>query len=78
MKRHIPTMITVPAGRCPFVLEGTGRVEMLDWIKKIRDWAPEGVTYAPSALKYWIRHTYDINGEDYKIAASTLDNLLMT
>jgi len=70
------TVITVPSGHCPYSLEGTDRDSIVGWMKKIKEWSPDGVVYTPSALRYWIRHSYDINGLEYKIAAQVFDSLL--
>jgi len=70
------TVITIPAGQCPYRLEGTDSESIVSWMKKIKEWSPDGVVYMPNALRYWIRHTYDINGPEYKIAAQTFDSLL--
>lgn len=68
--------ITIPSGKCPYLLEGTDRDSVIDWIKKVKSTTPPNATYKPSALRYWIRDTYDINGPEYKIAANMLDSLL--
>ena len=69
------SMITIPSGRCPHQLDGTDKKSIIDWAGKVKSSAPTGVTYSPSALRYWIRHTYDINGTDYKIAVNMFDAL---
>ena len=74
---RVRSLITIPSGKCPHLLEGTDRDSVIDWIKKVRDSAPKGVVYQPSAFRYWIRDTYDINGPDYKIAANMCDSLLL-
>ena len=74
--KHIPGLIVIPSGHCPFLLEGTDTECVTEWIEKIREGAPSGVNYSPSALRYWIRDTYDINGPEYKVAAVTLEALL--
>lgn len=70
------SIVSIPSGKCPYRLEGVDKESVVDWIEKVRDSAPTGVTYRPSALRYWIRDTYDINGPEYKIAANMLDSLL--
>lgn len=72
MQRYIPTTVTIPSGKCPFTLGGTDPDSVAMWIKKIHEWSPPGVTYSQEALCYWVRHTYDINGLDYKKAVDTL------
>jgi hypothetical protein len=67
--------ITIPSGRCPYQLNGTDKDSVIDCVGKVKDSAPPGVTYRASALRYWIRHTYDINGYDYKIAVNMFDSL---
>ena len=74
--KHIPGLIIIPSGRCPFLLEGTDSEAVSAWVRKIRDSAPEGINYSSSALRYWVRHTYDINGDEYQEAAAMLDSLL--
>ena len=73
MQRYIPTLVTIPSGKCPFKLEGTDPDSVIIWTKKIHEWSPPGVTYSQEALRYWVRHTYDINGTDYKKAVDSLN-----
>ena len=74
--KHIPRMIVVPSGKCPFFLEGTDMKSVKEWVNKICTNAPDGTNYAPSALRYWIRHSYGVNSTEYQRAANTLDCLL--
>jgi len=74
--KHIPGLIVIPSGQCPFLLEGTDSKSVLSWAEKVRDNAPTGIVYAKSALRYWIRSTYDVNSDDHKEAAAILDVLL--
>ena len=73
---HIPSYIIIPSGRCPHLLEGTDKKSVSAWVSLVNDSSPAGVTYAKSALRYWIRDTYDINGPDFKAAAASLDILI--
>jgi len=73
--KGVRMMVTTPSGKCPHLLEGTDEDSVRNWIKKVKCSAPTGVVYQPSALRYWIRDTYDINGTEYKIAANMFDSL---
>ena len=64
--------VITPAGRCPFQLEGTDADSVKKWMKKIKRKIPAGVEFMPEAYRYWIRHTYDINGPEFKEAAESL------
>ncbi len=73
MRAQIPSRIAIPSGYCPYRLEGTD-VESVDrWVKKIKDQAPVGTEYMPTAFRYWVRHTYDINGPEYPQAVESLE-----
>jgi len=76
--RHLPGTIIIPSGRCPFLLEGTDPKSVASWVKKINDNVSSGVHYAPSALRYWIRHTYDVNSTKHGDAVEAFDGLLGT
>ena len=75
-QKSMRSIISIPSGKCPHLLGGTDKESVVDWIEKVRSSAPAGVIYRPSALRYWIRDTYDINGPEYRIAANILDSLL--
>lgn len=75
-QKSMRSIISIPSGKCPYLLEGTDRDSIISWVEKVRGAAPAGVIYRSSALRYWIRDTYDINGPEYRIAANMLDSLL--
>lgn len=73
MINQIPSRIAIPAGYCPAKLEGTDVESVTAWVKKIKSTAPSGTEYMPTAFKYWVRHTYDINGPDHPVAVESLE-----
>jgi hypothetical protein len=76
MRTQIPSRIAIPSGYCPHQLEGTDVESVGRWVKKLRDQAPSGTEYMPTAFRYWVRHTYDINGTEYPQAVESLEKFL--
>tara|TARA_Y100000592_G_scaffold86565_1_gene140033 strand:- start:277 stop:558 length:282 start_codon:yes stop_codon:yes gene_type:complete len=73
VRTQIPSRIAIPSGYCPHRLEGTDVESVGKWVKKLRDQSPAGTEYMPTAFRYWIRHTYDINGPEYPHAVESLE-----
>lgn len=71
-EHHSGGKIAIPAGGCPVTPKGYkhGWPEGAASDDVVKEWAKEcyskgdGV-FAPSAVKYWARYYWDINGEDY-------------
>ena len=68
--------LAVPSGRCPHQLEGTDVESVRAWVKKLMSGKNPNVNYAKSVFSYWIRDTYDINGNEYKAARNSLDSVI--
>ena len=73
MRAQIPSRIAIPSGYCPQQLDGTDIESVTRWVKKLKDQAPAGTEYMPTAFRYWVRHTYDINGPEYPQAVKSLE-----
>ena len=57
----LPATISIPSGRCPFIMEDDSREAVLEWIAMLTDTKAAPLTYAKSVYKYWVRHSFDMN-----------------
>lgn len=59
--------VSVPAGTCPIPLKGTDDVTVATWARGVvQHFIKEGAQMLPTALIYFVRHSYDILGPEYK------------
>ena len=66
--------IIVHAGRCPIKIEGITDDEILAWTERLRAEVSSMLTVA--ALKYWVRHSFDIFSEEYRYICNRIDVLI--
>lgn len=59
----LPATISVPSGRCPFVMEEDSREAVLEWIARVTHDKASPLTYMQSVYKYWVRHSFDMHTE---------------
>ena len=63
--------VIAPAGRGPHQLAGTDQASVSEWVEKLKTTIP-GTNYSFEAYRYWIRHSYDINSDEFRDAAASL------
>lgn len=68
--------VTIPSGRCPVKLESVDKQAVKDWIISLIDLKPVGYGYEPTVFKYYSRHFYEVNKEEYKQVCKHVDSLL--
>jgi len=66
--------ILVPSGRCPHKIKGTSGEDVKEWVNLLRDSVSEMLT--KQALKYWVRHSYDIFTEEHSVICMKIDKLV--
>ena len=66
--------IIIHAGRCPIKITGITDREILEWAKKLRTEVSKMLTVA--ALKYWVRHSFDIFSEEHRYVCNRIDVLV--
>ena len=76
VSKAIPATVLVPSGRCPYIVESTDRGSLEEWIWNVTEEKPSVVTYDRSVYIYWLRHSFYINGEEYREAKSVVESLL--
>lgn len=68
-----------PAGECPAKLKATDRNSVMEWVDRIAESGEKtGHKYMPEAIKYWVRHVYDMNSKEYKEVCAILAEELGT
>jgi hypothetical protein len=73
---EIKDTIEFPAGACPSELTGTDRATVLAWCRDIWvHYQHQKQKIAISALRYYVRHFYNIASEEYKIVCSHINTL---
>ena len=68
-------LIMTPSGPCPYNLEGKDMASVKEWVNKLNT-KFVGQNYSWEAYRYWIRHTYDIHGPDFKEAVANLKEIM--
>lgn len=67
-------LVTTPAGDCPVKLKDTNYEAVSEWAEKVMNVGQEqGKTYAPSALRYYVRHFYELNTREYALVCENLE-----
>lgn len=66
--------VSTPAGACPVKLTAHDERTVLDWADDVLAAGErEGVRYAPEAIRYFVRHFYDMSSAEYKLVCRYLD-----
>lgn len=69
-------VIDTPAGICPAKLFSTEPTEVREWARAVLEaGAEESKRYSLRALKYWVRHYYDMYTAEWELACSILDSI---
>jgi len=69
----IAATVSIPSGKCPFIAEDTSKSSILEWIACLTAEKQSAITYKQSVYKYWIRHSFDVNSQDYKDAVKIIE-----
>ena len=64
----IPSTVLVPSGKCPFIIEEFDEQQILDWVVALTEWKNSATTYDRGVYTYWLRHSFDVNSQEYKDA----------
>lgn len=68
--------IVAPAWACPVKLTGTDRETVAVWAGKVVDAGHKIARhYSPTALKYYVRHFYDLESEDWRTVVGHLASI---
>ena len=73
LSKPIPATILIPSGRCPYIVESTDEDDVKQWIMSITEDKPGAHTYEKSVYTYWLRHSFDVNSEDYQTAKEIVE-----
>ena len=66
-------VIHTPAGICPIKLYGTSFEEVSEWANKVMvAGAEKNLRYLPPALKYFLRHSFELFSEEWNQASLSL------
>ena len=70
--------VSVPSGKCPFIMEDSSRDSVLQWIALLTDAKHEKITYMKSVYRYWARHSFDINSnkKDYHATLDVIEEVV--
>ena len=66
--------IIVPSGKCPHRLDGLSDDDIVLWVKKLRRDVSSMLTVR--ALRYWVRHTYEVHTDEHDIACEKINDLI--
>ena len=65
--------VHTPAGVCPVKLQTTTFEAVGDWVEKVLSAGEKiQINYSPSALKYFLRHSFDIFSKEWREANTAL------
>lgn len=71
-----PATVIIPSGRCPFVIDDVEDESIQEWVLNVTQDKHNVLTYEKSVFKYWIRHSFDINSEEYREAVKKIELLV--
>ena len=74
--KAIPSTVLIPSGRCPFIVESVAERDLKEWIVHVTNRKPGVVTYDKTVYTYWLRHSFDINSQEYREAKDVLERIL--
>ena len=67
-------IVTTPAGACPVKLKDTHHETVGDWCAKVVDAGQQnGKTYAPSALRYFVREFFEYGTHEYAVCCENIE-----
>jgi hypothetical protein len=72
----MPVTVTVPSGRCPFVMEDASEETVTDWVVQLTNWKSPVITYAQSVYIYWIRHSFEMSSVEYRDAKHVIETVV--
>ncbi len=76
VSRPQPATVKIPSGRCPYIVESTDPRDLKEWVLNVIEHKHPVITYEKTVFTYWLRHSFDINSEDYSIAKSFIECFL--
>jgi hypothetical protein len=66
--------VCTPSGKCPIKLTGTGKQDVREWAQAVVEFGyTQNKNYTHDAIKYFVRHCYDIFSEEWKTVIGHLD-----
>ena len=70
--------VSTPSGKCPVKLNSNTREDVELWAHSLMDYAQkQDVSYTVSALKYWVRDTYEVSTDDHKLCCEHLESIFL-
>jgi len=72
----MPSTVVIPAGKCPFIIEEFDEDLIIDWVVSLTEHKSTPVTYLRSVYVYWLRHSFDINSQEFKDARSIVEEVV--
>ncbi len=69
----IAATVAIPSGRCPFIAEELSENSILEWVALLTNEKQSAITYKRSVYTYWIRHSFDVNSQEYRQAVKIID-----
>lgn len=67
-------VVHTPAGACPVKLKGTNKQDVREWAEAVvQAGYKNNRNYSLDAIKYFVRHFYDMFSEDWKVVVGHLD-----
>ena len=72
----VPCTIAIPSGRCPFVMEDAEEETVADWVVELTNWKSSVITYNQSAYVYWVRHSFDMDTDQYRNAVTVIKRIV--
>lgn len=74
--KAIPATVLIPSGPCPYIVESTEASDIKEWILNVTNEKAGVVTYEKSVYTYWLRHSFDINSQEYRDAKKIVESLV--
>lgn len=76
VSKAVPATVIIPSGACPYIVESTELSDIQDWVSNVTKEKASVVTYKRSVYTYWLRHSFDINSQEYRAAKKIVEDIV--